>query len=77
MTEDFAQRLCKKSPAGHDNDAGGVASTVTREITHPALIERGVMRVLPTPPGVMPIKSRYLYRMKYNKDGCIKKYMLD
>ena len=32
------------------------------------------MRVVPTPPGVKPIKSRYVYRRKYNKDGSIKKY---
>ena len=38
-----------------------------------ALIKRGVMRVVPTPPGVKPIKSRYVYRRKYNKDGSIKK----
>ena len=37
------------------------------------IIERGVMRVMPTPPGVKPIKSRYVYRRKYNKDGSIKK----
>ena len=32
------------------------------------------MRVVPTPAGVKPIKSRYLYKRKYNKDGSIKKY---
>ena len=37
-------------------------------------LERGVMRVVPSPPGVKSIKSRYVYRRKYNKDGSIKKY---
>ena len=39
-----------------------------------ALQERSVMRVVPTPAGVKPIKSRYVYKRKYNKDGSIKKY---
>ena len=30
--------------------------------------------MVPTPPGVKPIKSRYVYRRKCNKDGSIKKY---
>ena len=45
-----------------------------RKLERRALIERGVMRVVPTPPGVKPIKSRYIYRRKYNKNGSIKKY---
>ena len=45
-----------------------------RKLERRALIERGVMRVVPTPPGVKPIKSQYVYRRKYNKDGSIKKY---
>ena len=36
--------------------------------------ERGVMRVVLTPAGVKPIKSRYVCKRKYNKDGSIKKY---
>ena len=40
-----------------------------------ALQLRGVMVVVPTPPGVKPIKSRYVYKRKYSKDGSIKKYM--
>ena len=40
LTEDLARRLLrKKRPAGHDNDAGGVALTVAREITPPAELE--------------------------------------
>ena len=39
-----------------------------------ALQERGVMRVLPTPTVAKPIKSRYVYQRKYNKDRSIKKY---
>ena len=35
MTEDFARRLSKKRTGGHDDDAGGVASTVARNITCP------------------------------------------
>ena len=39
------------------------------------LFERQVMRVVPTPPGALPIKSRYAYKRKYNnKDGTVKKY---
>ena len=39
-----------------------------------ALQLRRVMDVVPTPPGVKPIKSRYVYnKRKYNKDGFIKK----
>ena len=36
LTEDFARRLRKKRPGSHDDDAGGVASTVAREVTRPA-----------------------------------------
>ena len=36
MTEDFARRLRKKRPGSHDDDTGGVASTVVREVTRPA-----------------------------------------
>ena len=36
MTEDFARRLRKERPGSHDDDAGGVASTVAREVTRPA-----------------------------------------
>ena len=36
MTEDFARRLHKKRPGSHDDDAGGVASTVVGEVTRPA-----------------------------------------
>ena len=32
MTEDFARRLRKKRPGSHDDDVGGVASTVPREV---------------------------------------------
>ena len=35
--------------------------------------ERGVIRVVSTPAGVKPIKSRYVYKRKYNKDGSFKK----
>ena len=35
---------------------------------------RGVMDVVPTPPGVKPMKSRSPYKRKYNKDCSIKKY---
>ena len=45
-----------------------------RKLERRALIERGVIRLVPTPPGVKAIKSRYVYRRKYNKDGSIKKY---
>ena len=33
-----------------------------------ALQDWGVLRVVPTPPGVKPIKSRYVYKRKYHKD---------
>ena len=39
-----------------------------------ALQDRGVLRVVPTPTGVKPIKSRYVYNRKYHKDESIKKY---
>ena len=39
-----------------------------------ALQLREVMVVVPSPSGVKPIKSRYVYKRKYNKDGSIKKY---
>ena len=45
-----------------------------RKLERRALIERGVMRVVPTPPGVRPVKSRFVYRRKNNKNGSIKKY---
>ena len=32
------------------------------------------MSVVPIPSGVSPIKSRYVYKRKHNKDGSIKKY---
>ena len=32
------------------------------------------MRVVRTPMGVRPIKSRYVYKCKHNKDGSVKKY---
>ena len=32
------------------------------------------MRVVPTPPGARPIKSRYVRKLKYNKHGTLKKY---
>ena len=32
------------------------------------------MRVVPNPAGEKPIKSRYVYKGKYNKDGSCKKY---
>ena len=32
------------------------------------------MRVVPTPSGALPIKSRYVYKRKYNKDGTVMKY---
>ena len=35
---------------------------------------RHVIRVVPTPPDERPIKSRYVYKRKYNKDGTVKKY---
>ena len=47
---------------------------VARANERRALQERGVMRVVPKPAGVKPIKSRYVYKRKYNKDGSIKKY---
>ena len=36
MTQDLARRLRKKRPGSHDDDAGGVVFTVTREVTRPA-----------------------------------------
>ena len=39
-----------------------------------ALQHRGVLHVVPTPPGVKPIKFRYVYKRKYNHDGSIKKF---
>ena len=36
MTEDFARRLRMMRPGSNDGDAGGVASTVAREVTRPA-----------------------------------------
>ena len=32
------------------------------------------LRVVPTPPSVRPIMSRYVYKHKYNKDDTVKKY---
>ena len=39
-----------------------------------ALQDRGVLQVVPTSTGVKPIKSRYVNKRKYHKDGSIKKY---
>ena len=39
-----------------------------------ALFKSQVMRVVPTPPGARPIKSRYVYKRKYDKDGTSTKY---
>ena len=47
---------------------------VARAIERRALQERGFMRVVLTPAGIKPIKSRYVYKRKYDKDGSIKKY---
>ena len=47
---------------------------VARANERRALQERDVMRAVPTPAGVKPIKSRYVYKRKYNEDGSIKKY---
>jgi hypothetical protein len=33
-----------------------------------------VIEVVKTPDGVKPIKSRYVYKRKYHKDGSVKKY---
>ena len=33
------------------------------------------MRVVPTLSGLEPVKSRYVYKRKYNMDGSIKEYM--
>ena len=46
----------------------------TRKLERDALNSRGVMRVVRTPMGVRPIKSRYVYKRKHNKDGSVKKY---
>lgn len=32
------------------------------------------MHVVPTTPGVKPIKFRYVYKRKHRKDGSFKKY---
>jgi hypothetical protein len=45
-----------------------------RSLERKALQEREVMEVVETPDGVKPIKSRYVYKRKYNKDGSVKKY---
>ena len=45
-----------------------------REAERKALLKREVMSVVPIPSGVSPIKSRYVYKRKHNKDGSIKKY---
>ena len=38
------------------------------------LEKRGVLAVTKTPRGIKPIKSRYVYKRKFKKDGRIKKY---
>ena len=38
--------------------------------------ERLLRTVVPTAPVVKPIKSKYVYKCKYNKDGSIKKVCL-
>jgi hypothetical protein len=38
------------------------------------LEKRKVLEVKPIPPGVKPIKSKYVYKRKFKKDGSIKKY---
>ena len=45
-----------------------------RKAERDTLLAREVMEVTRIPPGVTPIKSRYVYKRKYNKDGSIKKY---
>jgi hypothetical protein len=39
-----------------------------------ALEKKGVLAVVRRPKGVRPVKSRYVYRRKFNKDGSLKKY---
>jgi hypothetical protein len=39
-----------------------------------SIFQKNVMRVVPTPPGVTPIKSKYVYKKKYDKRGRLKKY---
>ena len=39
-----------------------------------SILQKGVMRVVLTPPGVRPIKSKYVYKRKFDKRGRLKKY---
>jgi hypothetical protein len=39
-----------------------------------ALEKKGVLAVVRRPKGVKPVKSRYVYKRKFNKDGSLKKY---
>ena len=39
-----------------------------------ALEKRRVFDVCKIPPGVQPINSKYVYKRKFNKSGCLKKY---
>ncbi len=45
-----------------------------RRLERNALFKREVFNVVETPPGVRPLKSRYVFKRKYNKDGSIKKH---
>ena len=40
-----------------------------RQVERTALEQRDVFEVVRTPRGIKPIKSRYVYKRKYNKDG--------
>ena len=39
-----------------------------------SIYQKQVMRAVPIPPGVKPIKSKYVYKRKYDKHGRLKKY---
>ena len=45
-----------------------------RRLERNALFQREVFEVVETPPDARPLKSRYVYKRKYNKDGSIKKH---
>ena len=91
MSEEFLQRLRKKpsdhdgdTGVSHRGNLRPIRNLdcpehqmwrAARANERRALQERGVMRVVPTPAGVKPLKSRYVCKRKYNnKNGSIKKY---
>ena len=64
------QRTISQSLQCAEHEGWKRAGAAEREALH----ARGVMSVVPTPVGVKPIKSRYVFKRKYKKDGTIRKY---